>query len=520
MTIGEKLTEQARIRPTATALIDDARGRTLTFAGLESEVGAAAEWWQAQGIHRGDAVLVFVPMSIDLYVALLGLFRIGAVALFLDPSSGLEHLERCCNRRPPRALFAVPKAHLLRLRSPALRRIPVKITPSGWLPWTRRWPRAWSGPAPAPALASPADEALLTFTSGSTGMPKGAVRTQAFLLAQYEALAPSLELEPGEVDLATLPVFVLANLAAGVTTVIPDADLRRPGAVDADAILRQIDRHHVTRLTASPAFFERILGACTASGVTLPGLRKLHTGGAPVFPRLLEALRAVAPNAAVTAVYGSTEAEPIAHLDARDITAADLAAMRSGRGLLAGRAEPQIGLRIVRDRWGEPQSYPDARAFEVDTLPAGETGEIVVTGAHVLKGYLDGRGDEETKFRVGDHVWHRTGDAGCLDAEGRVWLQGRCAARIDDTRGRLYPFGVECVAMTFPSIRRAALVAHAGQRILVVETHGNSDAAALRDAVAWAQVDAVRVIATMPVDSRHNAKIDYPRLRRWLEQAP
>jgi len=518
MTIGEKLTEQARIRPDTLALIDDARRSTLTFGQLEAHVGRAAAWWSAQGIGRGDAVLVFVPMSAHLYIALLSLFRLGAVAMFLDPSAGLVHLDRCCARLPPKALFALPKAHLLRLRSAALRRIPIKIATGTWLPRTKRWPGSWDQGPTAEGNASPENPALITFTSGSTGMPKAAVRTQAFLLAQYEALAPSLALEPGDIDLATLPVFVLANLAAGVTTVIPDTDLRRPGAVDAAAILRQIERHRVTRLTASPAFFERLLDHARLQALTIPRLRKIHTGGAPVFPRLLEALRALAPQADVTAVYGSTEAEPIAHLGASEISSEDLAAMRAGRGLLAGRTEARVRLRVLRDRWGTPRGELTETEFANETLPAGETGEIVVTGAHVLKGYLDGLGDEETKFRVAGETWHRTGDAGCLDEQGRLWLHGRCAARIGDRRGNLYPFGVECVAMTFASIARAAIVAHQGKRVLVVQAdQSRTDEAVLADAIAWAQVDEIRFIKTMPVDARHNAKIDYPALQRWLD---
>src|ERR1700679_3942539 len=128
MTIGDLLTEQARRGADALALADDRAGRMLTFGGLADEVGHAAAWWQSQGLKRGMAVLVFVPMSADLYVALLALFRLGAVALFLDPSAGQEHIERCCARWAPEALLAISKAHLLRLKSRALRRIPIKVS--------------------------------------------------------------------------------------------------------------------------------------------------------------------------------------------------------------------------------------------------------------------------------------------------------------------------------------------------------------------------------------------------------
>jgi acyl-CoA synthetase (AMP-forming)/AMP-acid ligase II len=518
MTIGELLTEQARLRPDAFALVDDRAGRALTFAGLADEVGHAAAWWKSLGVGHGQAVLVFVPMSADLYVALLALFRLGAVALFLDPSAGREHIEQCCARWAPDALLAISKAHLLRLQSPALRRIPIKAGVGGWVPGARRWPARWRNGSLETNLANACDAALVTFTSGSTGVPKAALRTHQFLFAQYRALESSIALKAGEVDLATLPVFVLANLAAGVTTVIPDVDLRRPGAVDAGRVFAQIERRGVTRLTASPAFMERLVAHGRASGRTLPALRKLYTGGAPVFPRLLEGLRELAPLAEVVAVYGSTEAEPIAHIEAGAMSPDDLAGMRGGRGLLAGVPVAAVSLRVLCDRWGAPRGEMSAEEFAREGMPAGEAGEIVVAGDHVLKGYLGAVGDEETKFRVEGEAWHRTGDAGFLDELGRLWLLGRCAARMEDNGGSLYPLGVECAAMTYPGVRRAAALSHGGKRLLVIEGDADEEMKRrLREATAWGFLDDVIFIRIMPVDKRHNAKIDYPALRRQLQ---
>lgn len=489
MTIGDLLREQAQRHADAIALQHG--GRRRTFGELDRQVDGAAAWLHELGLRHGHAVLVFVPMSLELYVALLAMFRLGVTAMFLDPSAGRAHLEACCARRRPDALLAIRRAHWLRLVSPALRRIPRKIAVGGWMPGAKKWPRNFGNEAPPPRTAVEAgDAALVTFTSGSTGQPKGAVRTHGFLLAQHRALAPAIALEAGEVDLATLPVFTLANLASGAMTVIPTADLRRPGAIDAKKVFAEIERFGVTRITASPAFFERLVAHGTEVGRTLPTLRKLYTGGAPVFPRLLAALRELAPAAEGVAVYGSTEAEPIAHVAAHEMTAADLDAMRSGRGLLAGAPVPEVQVRVVRDRWGEVRGAVSEAEFEAETLGPGTAGEIVVTGEHVLKGYLGGVGDEETKFRVDGEVWHRTGDAGMWDERGRLWLLGRCSARIADAHGELYPFTVECVAMTFPEVRRAAALAHRGRRLLVVEATEPSPELeqALARAVQWARV--------------------------------
>lgn len=514
MNIAALLTDQARVRGNAAAIIE--RAGVTTFAQIDEHVRRAAAMLRERGISAGDAVLIFQPMSAALYTALLAVFRLGATAMFLDPSAGRAHIEACCALSPPRALVALPRAHLLRLASGALRRIAVKFSTGCWIPGAGRWSDLEKC-APLDEVAPVADDtpALLTFTSGSTGQPKAAVRTHGFLIEQHRVLARSIALEVGEVDLATLPIFTLANLASGVTSLIPDCDLRRPGDIEAAPVLHQIRKHRATRCAASPAFFERLLAADDG---TLSAMRKVFTGGAPVFPNLLAALREKMPGARVEAVFGSTEAEPIAHIEEREVSAADREAMRAGRGLLTGEPEPEISLRILRAEWGAPLAPMNADDFAARCLPAGEHGEIVVSGGHVLPGYLHGHGDAETKFRVDGRVWHRTGDAGWLDERGRLWLLGRCSARVSDARGTLWPFTVECAARLHPLVCRAALLGVSGRRILFIEANVpgesiNSESLGLD----WAQLDEVRAASAIPMDKRHNAKVDYVALCALLE---
>ena len=522
MNLVEILTEQIRRRPKAAAIIDTHHGRDrlTTFAELDQRSAKVAQLLRSSGIQAGDPVLIFHTMSSELYVVLLAVFRIGATAMFLDPSAGRAHIERCCQLQTPRALIASPKAHLLRLTSGALRRIPRKFVIGPWVPGAMPLAKAErEAPLEIHERCNADAPALLTFTSGSTGLPKAAVRSHGFLLAQHRVLERHIELAPGEVDLTTLPVFLLANLASGVTSVIPDANLRAPGAIDPAPIIAQIERHRVTRCAASPAFFERLL--CGPHREPLQGLRKIYTGGAPVFARLLDDLRDCASAAKIEAVYGSTEAEPIAHLDASDVRPEDRLAMRRGNGLLAGVPISEIRLRIMKDQWGKAMGSMSATEFERMHVPTKEIGEIAVAGEHVLKGYLHGRGDEETKFSVDNEVWHRTGDAGKLDDQGRLWLLGRCSARIQDKHGDLYPFAVECVAMEHPIVRRAAFVNHEGRRLLAIEPRSGFDTPAreaLSNDLAWAHVEGVRLFNPLPVDQRHNAKIDYPALRELLRK--
>ena len=136
MNIAKLLQSQASARPGAFAIIDTYAGRERhnTFATLEDDAARASTLLHEHSIGKGDCVLVFQPMSYELYVVLLAIFRLGAVAMFLDPSVGRVHIEQCCEIAAPRALIASTRAHLLRVVSASLRSIPTKFVIGRYVP--------------------------------------------------------------------------------------------------------------------------------------------------------------------------------------------------------------------------------------------------------------------------------------------------------------------------------------------------------------------------------------------------
>jgi acyl-CoA synthetase (AMP-forming)/AMP-acid ligase II len=521
MNIAEILLQRAAELGDNAAIVDVCRNRdrSYTFRELDVATASVADQLKRAGLNPGDGVLLLHPVAAELYLVLVALFRLGCVAIFLDPSAGRSHIERCCAIFPPKAFFGSPRAHLLRWTIPALRHIPNAFS-SGWVPGSQRLDlrtNTEANPSREIVALAPEAPALVTFTSGSTGQPKAALRTHGFLLAQHRALEASLALLPGTRDLTTLPIFVLANLASGETSILPDADLRSPGKIVPQPVLAQIQRHKIETTAASPAFLSRLLDECERSGIALPTLSNIYVGGAPVFPGLLRKAKQFCPEAKITAVYGSTEAEPMAEVALSDISTEDFKAMEQGSGLLTGRPAPSLSLRIIREQWGVSISPLSGGMFEALIMPSGEPGEIVVSGAHVLPGYLKGEGDTETKFEVDGTRWHRTGDLGYMDAAGRLWLLGRCNGKIQDARGTLYPFAVECAAMQTPAVRRAALAALDGRRVLAIEATETISAKQIQNSLSWAQLDEIVFLDQIPVDKRHNAKVDYIALDRKLK---
>jgi acyl-CoA synthetase (AMP-forming)/AMP-acid ligase II len=384
-----------------------------------------------------------------------------------------------------RGLIGTRTAHVLRLL-PELRGGSLLACPD-WLPFTERLDDLLGEPL-APPDTSDDRVALLTFTTGSTGRAKATPRTHGLLDAQRGILYAHMGLGSDDVDLATLPIFALASLAAGVRVRLADCDLRRPGEADPARIAAQLETG-VTTCTASPAFFRQVV----RSGSVFPGMRAVFTGGARVPASLLREMCRVFPNARVEVVYGSSEAEPIATIDAREALTEIDAVEREGKGALVGTpvAEVDVWLR-------DPDTGMDV----------SDVGEVVVAGPHVNPGYWrDPEADARTKLTRDGRIWHRTGDLARRDAGGRLLLLGRVGEQVDG----FLPFPVEAAAERVAGVTRAALMEIEGDAVLVYS--GDADATALRDATGVGRVMRVREI---PVDRRHGAKVDRAQLRRLL----
>lgn len=455
--------------------IIEANGKTASFEELEHRTNVLASEFSARGIGHGDKVLLAMPVGITLYACLAALWRLGAVVVFPEPAMGLAGVRHAARVTQPKAFLATGWYRLLGWFLPELRALPMRIIPLAK-------DRGGDAEAAPQSAISADDIALVSFTSGSTGVPKAIARSHAFMMAQSDAIRPLLRPGPdGGRDLVAFPVFVLVCLALGVTSVLPAWKLTRQNRASAQEVHDQIRRFGVTRLLVPPVICETLSRAGS-----LPNLNTIFTGGGPVFPDTLNRLAGLSPGLRMVAVYGSTEAEPIAHLEYSSISADDLTRMKAGGGLLAGTPVPQVDVRI-------------------------EGGEILVAGPHVNESYLDTSQNPETKQKHNGRTWHRTGDAGQFDDEGRLWLLGRTQARVSGTD----PFAVETAARFWPGAYRSALAEIDGKSVLAVA----GDAAHLphwKKAAHAMGVHDVRHVVQIPLDRRHGSKTDYTALKRML----
>jgi len=520
--VGDILRARVAAHPDRIALADAGTRRVLTYAQLDAASACVAAALRARGLRAGETVLIVHPVALELYVALVGMLRAGLVPAIPPPGADRGALARCARKHPPHAVLVGGIGWAALALVPELRHAMLLSMSAAPFAFDVLHADLTRDDVVAHGAVEPRDDrdpAMLTFTSGSTGESKALVRSHGVARAQVEALGTALALD-GATSVCTMPIVLLAELAAGATCLLPGIDLRRPARADAALLARRMREHGVARIVASPALLANLAAALRARGETLPALRLIASGGAPVMPPLASALRAVAPNARVLAVYGSTEAEPIAVLDANDVGARDHDAMRAGAGLLVGIPCATGSVAVVAtDRGAAYGPFAEDDAVERRMLPAHAVGEIVVRGSHVVPHYLDRADDAAAKIRAGERIWHRTGDLGYADERGRLWLVGRAAGAIEDARGTIEPLRAECALAYLPGIARSALAAAGGARILVIEPLPNArvDEDTIRAAVAFAHVDHV-IVARVPVDLRHNAKVDYAALQRLVRR--
>jgi acyl-CoA synthetase (AMP-forming)/AMP-acid ligase II len=506
-----------------TATVSPHEGMTYGELGRRVEVVAGGLW--RLGLRPGDRVLVFLPMSGSMYVTMFAAQRLGAAAVFLDSWARREQLGFCAALVEPKLMVAPERAYAAGRNVSELAAIPVKVVVG---PHAGSYSAALEdlelGPGgraiePVEAEAT----ALITFTTGSSGRPKGANRTHEFLLAQHAALRSVIPYFEQDVDLPVFPIFSLNNVAAGVTTVLPAVDLARPAPEDGPLLVAQMRDQGVTCCTLSPSLLRGVAAHCLASGQPLPGLRRVVTGGAPVSREDIAAVRAAAPRAEIWVLYGSTEVEPIAHVEAREI----LARPGGEPGTLVGPIVGGLRCRLLSVNKG-PVAL-DERGFEPWLAAGGQPGEVVVAGAHVCRGYYrDEDAFTRTKIVEADGtVWHRTGDVGYLDEHAHLHLVGRVHNSILRAGQLLYPVTPEILLSGVEGVRQSAYVGLPDRAL------GECAAAvvSLRSGVGREQVEAaVRrvlgrhgvpldrfyVVDEVPMDPRHHSKVEYAALRERL----
>ncbi|MBU6340935.1 MAG: AMP-binding protein [Bacteroidetes bacterium] len=480
----------ASVQPDAMALHDGAQ--TRTYGEFATEVRATAAYLTQIGIQKGDRVLVFVPMGLDLYRVVMALFQIGATAVFLDEWVSLARLRLCCKLADCKAFIAPWQFRWIGFFIPEIRKIPLKPG----LGFSRKQTLETL------CACDPDDTALITFTTGSTGIPKAARRSHAFLGNQFQVLAEKMNPKPGAVVMTTLPIVLLINFGTGASSVVARFSPKKARRLKVDVHLQEIEAYGVDTIIASPYFMIKL--AMGAEKKHFPRLKKIFTGGGPVFPEEAALIQQTFPEANVYIVYGSTEAEPISSIEAPELMRRNN--LSDWGGLCVGTPDSNTELAIIRITSDALYHTPLADLLQ----PEGALGEIVVAGKHVLSSYYNNpEALKQQKIATPEgKMWHRTGDAGFMGSDGQLYLCGRCKEMIWYENQWIAPFIWESAMQ-----RKGTVLLHDGQLILVLE----NDVAHNYPETFPFTITRILRVNRIPLDPRHNTKIDYGALRNILK---
>lgn len=518
--------------------------RTLTYGALQEQVENLAAGFLRIGIGRGTKTVLMASPGPDLFALAFALFRIGAVPVVVDPGMGVRRMLHCYRSVGAEAFIGPPAAHAVRVlsrRTFADARIRVTVG--------RRW--FWGGhtldelrrPAPPGGEVSATEAAerrpaaddllMIGFTTGSTGPAKGVEYTHRMAAAMARGIASAHRRSREEVSLVTLPLYGILDLVFGSTLVVAPVAPAKVAGADPGPVVAALERFGVSTMFASPALL-RVLGDHLRSHPTaLPELRCVVSGGAPVPADLVALLRDVLDDAAeIHTTYGATEALPISSLESAELLGETAARAARGDGTCVGRAVPGVDLRIVRTTDGPLPLWERALGVRPDGV-----GEIAVAGDAVSRRYHAApAADAQHKIQErpedggAPRIWHRTGDLGSLDDQGRLWFAGRRTQRVTTAAGDLHTVRCEGIFHAHPLVRRTALVgvgAPGAQRpVLCVETEPGTGRTQWRSLVPELRQLAAGHPQTrqiqdflrhpgFPVDPRHNAKIGREQLARW-----
>ena len=428
--------------------------RALSFRQLAVQARATAAALGARGVRPGDRIAVGLPNSPELVTSILGVLQAGAVLVPLNPASTGEEIAYVVRDAGVRVAI-VDAAHAVALAAapvPTLEAVlegpPGAGQPSGALPRI-------DGAAPA----------LIVYTSGTTGRPKGAVLSHRALLTNFTAVAQAWQWTERDRLLLTLPCFHLHGLGLGILTsfLVGSSVVLRPRFV-ADETLRDLARFDATMFFGVPTMYNRLVALpdTTVALADLSRMRLWVSGSAPLSAATFERFR-TRFGVELMDRYGMTECGFVLS------TPYD----RPRRPGVVGLPLPGVSVRLV-----EPEAAARGQLVDVGD---GVQGEIIIRGPNLFSGYWN-RPDDTQRVLVDGYLL--SGDLGLREADGMVRIVGRKSVDIIKTRGfKVSAIEIEDCLQRHPGVQEVAVVglpdADQGERVVAAVTPHPDAAAAL-----------------------------------------
>jgi len=505
----------------------------LSFIELDEFSSKGAGYFSSLGLKKGDKVLVFLKPGLEFVITVFSLFKIGAVVVFIDPGMGVRNFLQCVQRLKPRGFVGISRAFLIRLIFPKVF-LSLKtsvLVSNKWLPGLKNLKKIFTAKKIKHICPlEDRDQAAIVYTSGATGIPKGVVYTHKMFLSQISILKKIFSLSHKDVDCSCFPLFSLLNVVMGIKTIVPDMDPRFPAKVDPKKLVDTIKKYKVTFSSGSPAIWERVGEYLHKKDISLPSMKNLVMFGAPVRHHLHSLFQKHLPSGSTYTPYGATESLPVSNISGQKIQSYKLEETLKGNGTCVGRVVEGTKVKVI-----DQESLYEPKLSQYSFCKPDEIGELIVCGEQITHQYHQ-MPVQTSRAKIRDEngqMWHRMGDVGFVDREGYIWFLGRKDHVVKIKGERLYP-AFESIFNEHPLIKKTALIAVQREShipAIVIERYDQKVFLSSEEKLSFKQSlidyaqsqENTRMIShfflreTLPVDTRHNIKINRKKLARLYE---
>lgn len=539
MNIALRIEKQAKIRPSEIAIKfpkklsrDSYLYETRTFKELNDISSNFAAQFEKLGITKGVKTLLFVRPSLDFPCLVFALFKLGAIPILIDPGMGRKNLLNSIEQVAPEAIIAESEVFFLSLIfSKSFKSIKTKISVGRKFfksIHTLKEIKSKTKLDFKTFEATLEDTAAILFTSGGTGRPKGVVYTHEIFNTQTDMLQEMFGLTNKDVDLPGFPLFSFFTMSMGMTSCIPDMNPSKPAKCNPEALVQNINDNNATFIAGSPAIWERVADYCLSNNLILPSVKYLVMFGAPVRVDLHKKLSKVLTSGTTYTPYGATEALPVSNISGRYILENTAKLSDNGKGTCIGPACPQVEIKIIK-----VSDEVISKTTDMIELPAMSPGEIIVKAKIATKEYfqMEDKTKEAKIYEEDGSFWHRMGDIGYLDEEGKLWFLGRKVHRVELSNEVKYPISCEAIFNNHILVKKSALIKLTKNKTekaaIVIEPTQQyiNKTKMLEELKSLAKkhdhtknIEDFFFTKAFPVDVRHNIKIDRKKLQNFVNE--
>jgi long-chain acyl-CoA synthetase len=436
-TLAELIRERAAALCAKPAVVFD--GRELSYAELDRRSNQVAQALAGAGVDRGDRVAIIDRNGPEFFELLFGAAKLGAVLVAVNWRLAAEEMAFIVTDSTAKVLVVGAEAvdQLGAIGELPTVGVTVALRPAPGITAYGDWVSA----APATDPCRPtraADVVVQMYTSGTTGLPKGALVTNANVAAQLGLLADTMGVTERSKVLSVMPLYHIAGSAGALLGMFCGATVYLHREVDPLAILDAFERDRATFAILVPAVMQTVLAVPGIDQRDLTSVEAIGYGASPISEAVM--LRASEVFGNLYQLYGLTETTGAVTALGPEHHRVD--ADNDGRLRSAGRPLPGQEVRVVG---------PGG-----DDRPVGEVGEVVVRGSLVMQGYWNR--PEATAQAIDSDGWFHTGDAGYLDADGYLYIHDRLKDMIISGGENVYPAEVENVLMAHEAVADAAVI--------------------------------------------------------------